>query len=366
MSVPKETLWPIEPHTKAKHDILRRYLGAWFGIMGPLNPRIIYLDGFCGPGRYEGGEIGSPIIALKIALEHSLRPRFNEIDFLFIEEREDRVLHLDREIKSLEIPPNFRIESNKNQFEDTLTNILDGLEIKGERIAPTFAFVDPFGFKGASYQIIQRLLSNEKTEIFISFMADSINRFIAHPDPQIRQHIIDLFGTTEVLEFIESGDNRVKSLRLLYQKQLSRTANYVRYFEMCDERDRPIYYLFFASNNRLGHSKMKEAFWNVDSSSGYKFSDVTDPNQFVLFEMDPSLGLADELVDHYSGRTISVDEIKIYIEDKTAYIEKHMRRALLNLEEQGRICVEPCKQDGSKRRNKTFPDGVIVNFYNQR
>jgi three-Cys-motif partner protein len=53
MPVPVDTLWEIEPHTIAKHEILRRYLGAWFVIMGQTNRRIIYLDGFCGPGRYK-------------------------------------------------------------------------------------------------------------------------------------------------------------------------------------------------------------------------------------------------------------------------------------------------------------------------
>lgn len=29
MPAPKTTLWPLEPHTRAKHEILRRYLEAW-------------------------------------------------------------------------------------------------------------------------------------------------------------------------------------------------------------------------------------------------------------------------------------------------------------------------------------------------
>lgn len=58
MSTPKETLWTIEPHTVAKHEILQRYLSAWFAILGNSFPRILYLDAFCGPGRYSGGEVG--------------------------------------------------------------------------------------------------------------------------------------------------------------------------------------------------------------------------------------------------------------------------------------------------------------------
>jgi len=50
MATPKETLWEIDPHTKAKHEILRRYLNAWFPILNSWNNRIIYIDGFSGPG----------------------------------------------------------------------------------------------------------------------------------------------------------------------------------------------------------------------------------------------------------------------------------------------------------------------------
>src|SRR5690554_564418 len=31
--MPDEPIWPIEEHTKAKHELLRRYLGAWFPIL---------------------------------------------------------------------------------------------------------------------------------------------------------------------------------------------------------------------------------------------------------------------------------------------------------------------------------------------
>ena len=77
-----ESLWDIEPHTLAKHEILKRYLEAWFPILLTYNQRIVYLDGFCGPGRYKGGEDGSPIIAIKQALKHFSRSQGREIKFL--------------------------------------------------------------------------------------------------------------------------------------------------------------------------------------------------------------------------------------------------------------------------------------------
>ena len=67
VSPPSDTLWSIEPHTAAKHKILCKYLDAWLPILQSFNGRIIYLDGFAGPGRYIGGEPGSPLVALECA-----------------------------------------------------------------------------------------------------------------------------------------------------------------------------------------------------------------------------------------------------------------------------------------------------------
>src|SRR5689334_18020118 len=176
MSKTSETLWAIEPHTRAKHDILRRYLGAWFPILGSKIPRIVYIDGFCGPGRYIGGEEGSPIIALQEALKQPVLAN-SEVNFLFIDERKDRIDHLISELSSLTIPGNFHIDTNVNEFENTLTQILDGLKNNGDHLAPTFAFIDPFGFKGASFSLVKRLLTNPRTEVFINIMIDYVNRF---------------------------------------------------------------------------------------------------------------------------------------------------------------------------------------------
>jgi three-Cys-motif partner protein len=85
MAKPPETIWPIEEHTKAKHRILRRYLDAWLPIMSSRNRRLIYIDGFAGPGVYAGGEPGSPIIALNAYLEHKYRDRITaELVYAFI------------------------------------------------------------------------------------------------------------------------------------------------------------------------------------------------------------------------------------------------------------------------------------------
>jgi hypothetical protein len=50
---PRATIWSAEPHTFAKHRVLRRYLDAWIPIMGQSysgRGRVIVIDGFAGFG----------------------------------------------------------------------------------------------------------------------------------------------------------------------------------------------------------------------------------------------------------------------------------------------------------------------------
>lgn len=362
MTKPSETLWEIEPHTKAKHEILRRYLGAWFPILGAKLPRIVYIDGFCGPGKYLGGEDGSPIIALREALKQPILTT-SEVSFLFIDDRADRIEHLESELSSFKIPSNFHVNPIVNKFDNTLTEILNDLQAKGHHLAPTFAFIDPFGFMGAPFSLVERLLDNPSTEVFINIMIEFVNRFVEHPTPTVQQHIKNLLDASdaEINEVINSQDRKL-AFRQLYQKKLHEHAKFVRFFEMYDEKNNLIYYLFFASNHALGHKKMKEAFWRVDSQGGFRFSDRTNPNQQVLFELDPSADLAKELKRTFSGTTQSSENIITFVENKTAYIETHAKRALVYLENKNEISIEPTKSDGKKRKKNTFPCGVTIHF----
>jgi hypothetical protein len=192
-------------------------------------------------------------------------------------------------------------------------------------------------------------------------MAEFINRFVEHPAPETRQHIIDLFGTDQALEIIAKGGDRLEALRRLYQTQLQACAKYIRYFEMRDEQGRLIYYLFFASKHPLGFIKMKEAFWKVDPESGFHFSDATNPAQMILLSVDPSQDLV-KLIEHqFSGKRTEVSIIQKFVEEETSYVAKHMRQALNIMEMEGKIKVDMLKSDGSKR-SRGFPENVIVTF----
>lgn len=359
----QDTIWPAEPHTLAKHEILRRYLQAWFPIIDRAFGKQIYIDGFCGSGIYTGGEPGSPIIALTEAVKHKAEMR-GSFEFVFSDTRPDRIEVLAEQLADIHVPNNISVLTKNCSFEDNLESILNALTFNSQ--PPTFAFIDPFGFKGIPYDLIARFMERPSCECLITFMADSINRFLEHPEDEIRKHISNAYGVESAVDIALSGTpDRIGALRDLYSEQLAEIAEFIRHFEMRDGNNRIIYYLFFISNHRLGFVKMKESMWKLDETGGFRFSDATIPEQAVLFDDEAQwkTRIGTLIHDKYQGRKgVSAGEMGKFIEERTAFLKKHMKTALKHLEERQAVSVHDTKANGRPRRKGTFPDRVIIDF----
>ena len=84
---------------------------------------------------------------------------------------------------------------------------------------------------------------------------------------------------------------------------------------MRDKNGRVVYYLFFATNNALGHVKMKESMWKVDPLGEFKFSDATNPDQQVLFSEPPTAGLANDLASRFTGQPeMQIAAVETYVQ----------------------------------------------------
>jgi hypothetical protein len=194
-------------------------------------------------------------------------------------------------------------------------------------------------------------------------MVDSINRWLTHPEEGVRSHIVETFGTDEAIEIAFGTGDRATSLKNLYQRQLKNVVRFIRYFEMRDRSDRVVYYLFFATNNALGHTKMKESMWKLDPVGDFRFSDATNPDQQVLFTEPPTAGLASDLRSHFRGRPqMQITSVEEYVQNDTAYLRKHMGDALKLLEKSGDLAVADTKADGKKRRRGTYPNDALIRF----
>ena len=360
MAAPKTTIWDIEPHTRAKHEILKCYLQAWTPILTQGGfPEIMYVDGFSGPGRYSKGEDGSPIIALRAALDHSDRITAR-IRFVFVERDKKRARVLEEIVGETDIPDNFRVDVIPGEtFEAAFGRILDSYGNKGRGLPPTFAFIDPFGWSGAPFSVVQRIMNHPSCEVLLTFMYEEINRFLSHPDQQ--ENFDAFFGTPDWREGLRLSDPRTRNrfLHDLYREQLrdAAGAKYVRSFQMRNERDVVDYYLFYATNSLLGLKKMKEAMWKVDEKGEFRFSDATDPDQPLLFNEEPQFDvLRHQLLSRFGGQEASVGEIEEFVLAETAFRESHYKGHVLKPLESADPPMIEAVDPPARRRFGTYAD----------
>jgi three-Cys-motif partner protein len=178
MPAPRTVQWDLDAHTAAKHRILGAYLSAWLPIMATHNPKLLLIDGFAGPGRYTGGEEGSPLVMVRSLLDHSQRSRIEgrEISFVFVESDRRRYERLAAEVETLQprLPPRARILPIQGSF----TDVAERLLAEVTNLAPTFAFIDPFGYADTRMPISGRILSFPRCEVLIYLPIPFLTRFV--------------------------------------------------------------------------------------------------------------------------------------------------------------------------------------------
>lgn len=368
MSAPKDTLWPYEEHTQAKHRLLVGYLHAWYPIMASTSRVINVIDGFAGPGRYLGGEPGSPLLMIDAYVNHGKpTPAMARmtVNFDFIEDRPDRVAHLEGELAKLTVPPNVNIEPvHLGSFDAVMTGIMDGFG-PDARLAPTFAFLDPFGYTGMGLELSSRILQSRKCEVLIYVPWPYIARFLDHAP--VAPALDVLFGDSSWTAARGlAGKEAAKLLHRLFLERVERAAGFAVAFEIDATKGGKGwagYTLYFGTKNVLALEKMKQAMWRIDPLSGAKFSYAVDPNQLTTFMAAPNLlALEAALRLEFGTSWFSIQQAERFTTVHTPFAAGiHLRRRTLKVaEDAGRIGA---RQPGNpKRRRGNYPDGTQIKF----
>lgn len=358
----KPTIWKLKPHTRAKHQILAAYLNAWFPILGSWSGRINFIDGFAGPGRYDNGEPGSPVVAVDTLLNHTAFTSgrlSGKINFVFVEQRADRFAELDATVNALlpRLPDKVKVHAVHSDFVTAADDILGSLS--GKHLAPTLALVDPFGFSGVPLTSIKRLLAFPQCEVLFNFMIESVHRF-AGKDTAAEGIFEELYGTAGYKAAPPVGESREQFLLDLYMSQLRDECNFthVRDFKMVNDRGRTGNYLIFGTRNDAGLNAMKHAMWKVDPVLGRRFSDQED-GMLSLFGTDPDLAvLRDQILHEFAGSTVTIEQVERFVLTDTDYLPKsHLKNKTLKpLEKDGFIVAV----EGRNRHG--YPAGCSITF----
>ncbi len=361
---PRTTTWPLDPHTKGKHMVLKHYMGALLPILTSWNGRVLFIDAFAGPGEYSNGEPGSPVIALQALIDHRDRDRIrSEVNYFFIEKDEARSKHLEEALGELQpsLPPNCNYEVINSTFDETLSGVLDNIDQQNARLAPAFVMIDPFGVSETPMSTIGRILKNPQSEVYISFMYRDINRFREHPN--FERHLDELFGCSRWRQGIDlaEGKERKDFFYSLYKDQLKANgAKYVVHFELY-EAQQLVYAIFFGTQQLKGCDKMKQAIWKVAPFGDFRFRG-SQLSQFVLGEGLVDLSLLEKaLQEQFRSRGWQkIEDVEDFVKsDATGFHSGHLKRKTLTpMEKNGKIEVE--RPPG--RSKAYFSDGTRILF----
>ena len=359
----ESVLWPLGDHTLGKHLVLEEYLKAWFPIVASRFPRLLFIDGFAGPGEYSRGQLGSPLIALRVFSELTRQPEAR-VTYLFVEADRQRAEHLqivvDRYLES--IGARYDVRIRPGTFEDVVGRGLSTLEEGRRALPPCFAMIDPFGVDGFPMSLVQRILAHQSSEVYISFMYESMNRFHSHPN--FEAALSSLFGGPGWEPFFELPDSDERHLAVCsyYADQLrSAGAKYVLRFDLREDR-RLRYTIFFATGNLLGCDRMKSAIWKVMPGGDFVWRGVHAHQMSFESLLQDGLPLQQALCDRFSGQGwMPWHEVEEFAQsDAVPYPSSRLRRdGLIPLEDVGRLDV---RMSDRTRRRHTYPKGCEICF----
>jgi three-Cys-motif partner protein len=174
-----------------KATIVSKYFWAWAKVIIPTAKkgpnRIAYVDLFAGPGRYKDGTKSTPLLVLEQAITDPdmrtmLVTHFNDKDEAHVRELERAIDQLPG-VKSLAHKPVVHNEE-----------VGTGIVAQFEKIdfIPTLFFVDPWGYKGLSLDLVNLVLKHWGCDCIFFFNYNRINMGLGNP--LVRQHMDCLFG----------------------------------------------------------------------------------------------------------------------------------------------------------------------------
>lgn len=194
----------LEDHTAAKLRILRQYAREYISVRCQIPHqskfRLAIIDGFCGAGRYKGGEAGSPIVFLEevIRAARDLNTRrkaegfsklqidclliFNDVEKEVIELLKANVAPLQQEAASLGELLHIEIVFKVGEFEKQYPDIREMIWTKS--FTNVMFVLDQCGHAQVPVDILRDIVDSfNKVEMFYNFSITSFLAYLSKKNP---------------------------------------------------------------------------------------------------------------------------------------------------------------------------------------
>lgn len=351
------------PWSVIKDEVLGSYLPAYLAKVNKLGRPILIVDGFAGPGVFDDGSAGSPVIICSSA-EKSAKGNYKAFFLNKSRNHHDKLL-------SVLAKGNWSGEATAILGDTTELLTLLPQYIKDHTV---FLYLDPFGPTGSPFSLLEPFLTREarfSTEIVLMMHMPIVHRLASRNavqegrenDPIIQQHhtiMSDVFGGDYWKPIMISEDlspeERETKLIDAYKAKL---ASYLPYVGACpvraSEQKRIKYFIVFASRHPdamlLMNDAMAKAYskqMHISAVSGTLFEKTTwEDERFPV-------GLREEIVSQVTrnpGLSRSDLWLKIVQANFMRYLEKEYRQTVQQLVDEGEL-LSP-----TPRKTKRLNDG---------
>lgn len=238
----------------------------------------------------------------------------DEIELFFVEKDPTNHAELCTALSDGPVIPGIKLRPPVCQaFAEAATGILNELR---KRPRPSFWFIDPFGFGGTPLSTVRAIPDRPRSEVFITFMARDVNRFLESPNHRVAiAELVGLDGESldRATGWVLESSRRVQALKDLYQQQLVETggARYVWTFRVASSgAEDTVYYLIHGSNHIKAFREMKDATHQVGGwrSAFLGADDFAVTGQLALpdFATDRAT-LKQQILNVFAGRELAYD-----------------------------------------------------------
>ena len=351
-----------------KSAIVSKYFWAWAKVIMSQVKRggkkIAYIDLFAGPGRYKDGTKSTPLLVLEQAINDP--DMCQMLVTLFNDKDEDSSNSLERAIQELPGVEKLKYKP-KVMNKEVGTDMVKLFEQM--KLVPTLFFVDPWGYKGLSLQLMNAVVKDWACECIFFFNYNRINMGLNNEF--VEEHMNALFGQQRAdalrskLQTLTSADRELTIVEELCTALNPTNDRHVLPFRFRDDRGaRTSHHLIFVSKHFRGFHIMRGVMARESSKqeqgvATFEYSPA-DKKYPLLFEMSRPLDdLEAMLLNDCAGTKISFKQLYETHSVGKHYTDTNYRYVLTKLKEAGTITAD---RPGKKWRKGTFPEDVVITF----
>jgi len=158
-----------KPWSRYKDMILAHYLTPYLFKVSSLGKPVVVVDCFAGPGRFEDGTDGSPLLISKAVRQ--IAKKGKAVSALFIEEKRKYFQRLQESLKD---------------YQEICRTVHGSFEGSAREIAgmgrsnTVFVYIDPYGIKPLRFDVLAGIYANiargSSIEVLLNFNASSLVR----------------------------------------------------------------------------------------------------------------------------------------------------------------------------------------------